>query len=189
MILRVLAAALLVAAAVSAWLLLGRGHTPAAPSVQPMRASPTPGYVAQTARLTETGPDGTTMYTVDASTISQAPGSPIVSLDEVRMSFHDLSGHEWAASADHGSILPNASIIDLDEDVAIRGPLSGPQPAALITTDHLAVDTRTEVATTRSVVVLDWSGQKLRGRGLVARLKTEEVTLESDVHGLFTPER
>jgi LPS export ABC transporter protein LptC len=189
MILRVLAAALLVAAAVSAWLLLGRGRTSSAPSVQPIHATATPGYVAQTARLTETGPDGTTIYTVDASTISEAPGSPVVSLDEVRMSFRDQSGHDWAASADHGSILSNASIIDLDGDVAIRGPLSGPQPAALITTDHLAVDTRTEVATTKSVVVLDWSGQKLRGRGLVARLKTEELTLESDVHGLFTPQQ
>jgi len=187
MIVRALLATLLVAAALAAWWLLRQQQAGPVARPAPARVAPPPGYVARQAHLIETGPDGAAIYVVDASTISQAPGSPVVELTDVRMSFHDQSGRDWNARADQGRILNDATQVSLSGSVVVSGPLAGPQPPARIDTDHLEVNTRAQLITTDAAVALTWSGQELHGRGLLARLKSQFLRLESDVHGRFTP--
>ncbi len=187
MIIRALLATLLVGAALAAWWLLRQQQASPATRPVPARTAPPPGYVARQAHLVETGPDGAAMYVVDASTISQPPGSPVVELTEVRLSFHDQGGRDWSARADQGRILNDASQVSLSGSVVVTGPLDGEQPPARIDTDHLEVNTREQVITTDAPVALSWSGQQLHGRGLLARLKIQFMRLESDVHGRFTP--
>jgi LPS export ABC transporter protein LptC len=186
MILRVLAGAAVIALLVAGWLLLNSEE--GGPAV-PLTAAPAanPGYSARDAVLVETGQDGRPMYTLHAAEIRQQAASDVTVLDDVTMQFRDATGHIWNGSANQGFVVDGASQIDLSGAVRLWGLLPSTQQPIQLSSDRLAVDTRTEIVTTRDPVVLDWNGQILHGRGLIAHLREERLKLESDVHGVHQP--
>ena len=185
MIRRVLAAALVIALTVIAWLLLDRAQNAAIPVPRAMPAAPSAGYWARQAEIIETGADGRAMYTVRASLIRQLPDEQSVLLDEVQMRLRDDNGQLWDARAAHGRILEDSTQLDLHGDVVLSGLLAD-EPAHL-TTEQLSLDTRTEIVTTKDPVLVDWAGQRLQSLGLDANLKDLRLKLESDVHGSYKP--
>lgn len=146
-----------------------------------------PGYSARTARLVQTGADGQPLYTLDAAEIHQQAGQSMVQLSDVQMGFRATGGEQWTARAQHGELGQDTGIVDLDGSVHIAGLLPGTQDPAEISTEHLAYDTRTEVASTQDPVTLTVSGRELHAIGLIARLKEGHVELESAVHGSYLP--
>jgi LPS export ABC transporter protein LptC len=159
-----------------------QGQTPTATTVQ--RSGWNEGYSARNATLVQTAADGRPLYTLDASTIRQEPNGRQVQLENVRMRFHDASGHDWTASAEHGRLGRDSGVVELSDDVHLSGTASDIRGPAEITTPKLRYDTRTEVATTREPVTLLWPGCRLDAVGLVADLKDRRVQLESSVHGI-----
>jgi len=158
------------------------------PAAPPPAARPTsPGYAAQDAVLVETGPDGNPMYTLHAARIRQQPASQVTLLDQVQMQFRDAAGNLWNGRADQGQVVSGASQVELIGHVTVAGLLPGTSEPVQVSSDRLNVDTRTEVVTTDDPVVLDWNGQLVHARGLVARLKEQRVRLESNVHGRYVP--
>ena len=186
MILRALLGAIVIGLLAAGWLLLNRQQNgPAVPPAGP--AQPNPGYSARQAVLIETAPDGRPMYTLHAARIRQEPASEITLLDRVQMQFRDVHGDIWNGRADAGRVIDQGSEVELTGNVVISGLAPGsPQPIE-ISSERFDVDTRTEIVTTAEPVVLDWNGQLLRARGLVARLKEQQLTLKSDVHGRYVP--
>ena len=146
-----------------------------------------PGYSAQQARLVQTGSDGRPLYTVDAAEIQQQPNQGTVQLEQVKLGFRDASGNEWTARAAHGELEQGSGVVRLAGNVHVAGILPGTEESAEISTEHLALDTQTEVLTTRDPVTVVMSGRELNARGLVASLKERHVQLESAVHGSFLP--
>ncbi len=187
MILRVLAGAVLIALLVAGWLLLNNEEMGPAAPLAGARPPPNPGYSAHNASLIETGPDGRPMYTIHAAEIEQQPDSQVTELDDVTMQFRDEGGHVWNGRADRGFVLDNASQIDLSGAVRLWGVLPSTQQPIQVSSDRFAVDTRTEIVTTKDPVVLEWSGQVLHAHGLIAHLREQRVRLESDVHGTYNP--
>lgn len=186
-LLRALAVVAVIALLAVAWLALnGQQNGPAAPRTAAI-SPPTPGYSARDAVLIETGADGRPMYTLRAAEIRQQPDSQVALLDRVQMTFHDAAGRMWQGRADHGRVLEGASQVDLSGMVAVTGQLPGSTQPAEIATDQLSIDTRSEVVSTQDPVTLDWGGQHMSARGLVARLREQRFTLESDVHGSYRP--
>jgi LPS export ABC transporter protein LptC len=187
MILRVLAAALGITAIVIGWLVLDGEQSatmlPAQSVPPPVRA----GYSARDATLIQTGADGRGMYTVRASTITQEPGSPEIALQGVQLAFRDENGHLWDGRANQGLILDDAMRIDLTGAVSLTGLLPGSTTPAEITTEKLSMNRRNDLVTTRAPIALDWSGQRVRARGLTVHLKDQRLKLESDVHGSYSP--
>jgi lipopolysaccharide export system protein LptC len=186
MITRVLTSAVIMGLLIAGlFVLYNEQSGPAAP---PPAARPTsPGYAAQDAVLVETAPDGDPMYTLHAARIRQEPASQITTLDQVQMQFRDEAGNVWNGRADEGQVLNGASQVELIGHVTIAGLLPGTNQPVQVASDRLNVDTRTEVVTTDDPVVLDWNGQLVHARGLVARLKEQWVRLESNVHGHYVP--
>ena len=176
-------------AVAAGWVLLDRQRimNPAASVPAENRRNPDPGYSALRAEIIETGPDGRPMYIVRAETVRQHPESQSVMLETVHMELRDAGGQRWTARADYGQIFPDAANVQLMGDVLISGMFPGSEETAEISTERLSVDTRAEIVSTRSPVVLNWSGRRMTARGLVASLKDQSLKLESDVHGLFTP--
>ena len=145
-----------------------------------------PGYSALQARLIQTGADGRPLYTLDAAQIQQQPNQGTVEMQQVKLGFRDVSGHEWTGSAAHGELAQNSGVVRLDGDVHIFGILPGTNDPAQIISEHLAYNTNTQVVTTRDPVTLLTSGRKLNAIGLVASLKDRRLQLESAVHGTFS---
>jgi LPS export ABC transporter protein LptC len=186
-LLRVLAAGLVIALIVTGWLVLDREEsgsvTPAAAPSLPEN----PGYSARNAQILETGVDGQPMYTVNAKVIREMPATSTVTLDDVQMQLRDDHGTVWTAHADHGHIQEDSALVDLTGDVTVSGVLPGTTSPAVLTTTELGVDTHNQIISTQAPVQFDWSGQTLNARGFVARLKDQQVRLESEVHGRIRP--
>jgi len=185
MILRVLAGAAIIALLIVGWLTINDAQN-APPSMPVARRVPNPGYAAQDAELIETGPNGRPMYALHASEIRQQPASDFVTLEKVTLQFRDPRGGVWNGRADQGVVSNGASKVDLTGAVTLSGRLPDEAPVS-ISSNALAVDTRTEIVTTKDPVVFELNGQQLTARGMVADLKDERVELESDVHGLYRP--
>jgi LPS export ABC transporter protein LptC len=145
------------------------------------------GYAARKATLVETGPDGNPLYTLIAQIIRQLPKEGVVELEQVQLGFHDTSGNQWNARAQHGELGQDSGKVELSGDVQVAGVLPGMQQPATITTDRLSFDTHTQVVSTDDPVTILWSGHQLESRGLLANLKDQRLRLESAVHGIFKP--
>ena len=187
MILRVLAGAALIALLIAGWLLLNSEEGGPALPLTAARTTTNPGYSARDAVLVETGEDGRPIYTLHAAEIEQQAASEVTVLDQVTMQFRDEAGHVWNGRADRGFLVDGAAQVDLSGAVRLWGLLPSTQQPIQLSSDRLAVNTRTEIVTTKDPVVLDWNGQILHARGLVAHLREQRVKLESDVHGVYQP--
>jgi lipopolysaccharide export system protein LptC len=176
--------AVVVGILLAGWLLLNSEQNgPAAPA--PGATTANPGYSARDAVLIETAADGQPMYTLHAARIRQEPASEITTLDQVQMQFRDRAGNVWNGRADEGRVVDQASQVELTGNVILSGLAPGTREPIEITSDRFDVDTHAEVVTTDDPVVLDWNGQLVNARGLIARLKEQRVTLKSDVHGRY----
>lgn len=186
MIVRVLAGVAVIALLVAGWLTVTNEQS-APPPVATVHHSANPGYAAQDAVLIETGQNGRPLYTLHASEVRQHPASGTVHLVDVQLQFRDPSGRIWNGRANQGLVANGAANVELSGAVTLSGRLPSDQRPVSISTDRLSVNTHTEVVTTQDPVVLEWNGQKLFARGLIAHLKEERLELKSDVHGLYSP--
>ncbi|HLY51500.1 MAG TPA: LPS export ABC transporter periplasmic protein LptC [Steroidobacteraceae bacterium] len=146
-----------------------------------------PGYAASDARLVQTGADGQPLYTLDAAQITQLPDQSTVQLEKVQMGFRAANGDRWTAQGQRGELGQSTGVVQLDGSVHVAGLLPGTEDQALISTEHLSFDTRTQVVSTPEPVTLTVSGHELHARGLVAQLEQGRVQLESAVHGSYLP--
>lgn len=145
------------------------------------------GYSAQDAELIETGPSGLPLYTADAAVIRQLPHENEVELSQVKLGFQDESGNQWTATADRGAILRGTGRVSLSGHVQVSAALKGASAPVVITTETLSFESRTGLISTTDPVALQWSGQQLAARGLIANLKTHRLQLESSVHAIVSP--
>ena len=184
---RVLSVITFIVIVVAGWIALDRAQNSATSSPANPALAQDPGYAARNAQLTETGPDGRPMYTLRASLIRQQPATRVVTLEQLQMQMRDPEGNVWSGRADHGRILQDDALVELNGGVRLWGVIPGDQRPAQLTTEQLFVNTRTDVATTEAFVRLIWGVQELSGTGLEASLNDRRVKLESDVHGLVHP--
>jgi len=186
-VIRVIGITALLALLVAAWLVLRNEQGSTVAPSPGAAALANPGYSARGAVLVETGPDGKPMYTLRAARIQEVPATQVSLLDDVQMEFRDATGHIWNGRADHGRVVDDATQVDLSGNVQLWGELGSSTAQATITSERMHVDTHTEVVSTRDPVVLTWSGQRLTGRGMVVRLRSEQLRIDSDVHGRYVP--
>jgi LPS export ABC transporter protein LptC len=144
------------------------------------------GYSARNAILTETGPDGLPLYTIDADVIRQHPADG-VDFDQVKMSFRDQTGQIWTAHALRGELSQDTSQVELSGDAHIDGMLPGSTAMTDLATEKLSVDTQAQIIRTDEPVVVTSIGRVLRARGMVATLKEHHLVFQSSVHGTFLP--
>jgi LPS export ABC transporter protein LptC len=148
-----------------------------------------PGYAARDAKLVQTGTDGKPLYTINASVIRQQPDDDTVQLEKATLGFYDANGSLWTARGNTGQVGQDTGKVELSGDVHVNGTPQGTQEPAEITTEHLAFDTNSKIATTKDPVTWTWSGQEIKGKGMRANLNDGLVQLESKVHGTAVPSR
>jgi len=147
------------------------------------------GYAARNARLSQTGPDGRPLYTVEAESMRQLPAQGTVELEQVHLSFRDDGGNLWKAWGDHGSLGQDTGQVELVGNVHVAGLLPGTQDPTHLHTERLHVDTQAQQVHTQEPVTMttDSHGGTLQSHGLSVDLKKGRVRLESEVHGTYLP--
>lgn len=186
MLLRI-AGAFAALALIAASFLLGRSLREAETGIAGERAVEQPGYSARDVEIVETNADGRPRYRLHAARIEQRPLEASILLHEIAMTWRTESGLDWQLRADRGRMPQDARRIWLQGSVVASGLPPRSQQTARISTEELAFDTQSERLFTRAPVAIDWSGHRLTALGLVANLKEGRLSLESRVHGRFTP--
>ena len=145
------------------------------------------GYYLTDARLTELGADGRPRVVVRASSIEQQLADQSVHLARIELDYTTQKQGEWRVTADRGRMPSDRGSLLLEGNVLVVGAAERSAGQAIIRTDELAYDTRTNVVQTAAPVTVDFGPHQLRGRGMRVGLNQGTLRLESNVYGQFNP--
>ena len=145
------------------------------------------GYYLHDARLTELGADGRPRVVVRASSIEQQLADQSVHLAQIELDYTTQKQGEWRVTADRGRMPSDRGSLLLEGNVLVVGAAERSAGQAIIRTDELAYDTRTNVVQTAAAVTVDIGPHQLRGRGMRVGLNQGTLRLESNVNGQFKP--
>jgi LPS export ABC transporter protein LptC len=145
------------------------------------------GYYLTDARLTELGADGRPRVVVRAKSIEQQLADQSVHLAQLELDYTTQQQGEWHVTADRGRMPSDHESLQLEGNVLVVGAAERSKGKAVIHTDELTYDTRTNVVQTAAPVTVDFGPHQLRGRGLRVGLNQGTLRLESNVNGQFNP--
>jgi LPS export ABC transporter protein LptC len=145
------------------------------------------GYYLNDAVLTELGADGRPRVVVRARSIEQQLSDQSVRLDALELDYSTERQGRWQVTAQTGRMPSDRGSLLLAGDVRVTGAADAGQGKAVIRTDELAYDTRSNVVQTAAPVVVEFGPHELRGRGMRVGLNEGTLRLESNVHGQFKP--
>ncbi|HVC01033.1 MAG TPA: LPS export ABC transporter periplasmic protein LptC [Steroidobacteraceae bacterium] len=185
MLLRFFTVLAVVALAVSTWILSTPrriGVTPAANGT-----AQRPGYYLKDAVLTDYDRNGAPSIRIAAARIDQIDGGEQVALHDIRVDYQAPGGESWVMLGDLAHIAPGGKTVQVQGDVRLQGVDPKHPGTAVIRSERMTYEVADAVARTTSAVRIDFAGQTLTARGLVADLKGRNVTLESNVDGRFVP--
>jgi LPS export ABC transporter protein LptC len=143
------------------------------------------GYSALHAELIETGPDGQPLYRLDADRIEQPQPQGTVFLTNPKLDYQPEAGNPWTLTAQSGQMPQDARTADLHGNVRAEGRPSGSETPMRIDTEQLHLDMAQQLATSPTLVRVDWGAYRLDGRGMRADLKNDRLQLASKVRGVL----
>jgi len=164
--------------------------------------APDPGYAARDAEIIETGYDGRERYRLKAATIRQQLDASVIELEHLQMDYHPGSQaavpgdtpvsaaaakETWHLTSDHGRVRANGDDVQLSGNVVVSGTAPGGGDPLTLSTSTMRINTPTEFIETKDPVTMRWSGHEIKAVGMKADLKAGKLSLESDVHGEFSP--
>jgi LPS export ABC transporter protein LptC len=144
-----------------------------------------PGYIATRAELIETGEDGKPLFRLHAERMEQPTPQGIIFLTAPTLDYQPEVGNHWTLTAERGQLPEDARTAELAGSVHAEGRPTGSNDLMRIATDQLHLDMQQQLATTSAKVRVDWAGNALRGRGMIADIKNDRLQLAGDVHGVL----
>lgn len=169
-----------------AYLLGQEGETPGTRR-EPTGQSAGYGYVALDADVVQTADDGQPLYTLNAARVEQNPGSGTVTARTLTVHYGLDKARDWTLVAREAQLPSGDTTIHMQGNVQVRGRPAASTLVAQLDTQHLDYDTRTQDVRTRDDVRFTWGGHQLDAHGLTGNLKQGQLSLESKVHGRFSP--
>jgi len=158
------------------------------PAGPPSAAGSTPtGYYLRDALVTEYGPDGKVRLEVAARAATEDPARKLIALESVRLDYFAVQGQRWQLTAARGEAEPGMSTVRLEGDVVMTGQRRNLPEPAVVRTERLTLDTRSQRVSTDAPVTLGFGEYVVAATGMKADLKAETLRLESGVNGRFLP--
>ncbi|TVQ47097.1 MAG: LPS export ABC transporter periplasmic protein LptC [Gammaproteobacteria bacterium] len=174
---------LTVAAAITWWIV--RNDEPR--EALPVATDTTPtGFYMRGARLIGLGEDGQVLYRLHAAFGTQTTEDEPIALSEVTVDYAPTAEVPWRIEGGQAEVTPDRAHIRLFGGV-VATSTGNTQPPAVIRSASLALDTETQIASTRDEVHIETPEGSLQGVGMTAWLREDRLRLESRVHGTFTP--
>jgi LPS export ABC transporter protein LptC len=163
--------------------------------------TPDPGYAAHDAVIIETGYDGRERYRLNAKVIRQQTDGGTIELESLDMDYHPgaqpgIAGEArssvpndetWHLRSDQGVVRADGDDVLLKGNVRVTGAKPGAGQPMVLSTSELRMNTPTEYIETSAPVTLSLSGHEVHAVGMKADLKAGTLSLESRVHGQFSP--
>lgn len=149
---------------------------------------PSISYYLKRATITGVGPTGETLYELTADYVRHNPSDDSVSMRKVRMDYRTEDESLWILEADDGVIPGTRDLIELWGNVRASSLPGGGRPiTTVLRAEALTLDPGASLASTEGEVQIELEGKRLSGIGMRAYLKDDRLTLQSNVHGHFTP--
>lgn len=183
MLFRVFTVLAVVALAISTWIL--RTPDRLRRSEQGARRQPHPGYYLTDAILTDYGTDGAPNVRIQAARIDEVGRGAQIALYGIHVTYAASGGESWVMTGNRAQIAPDGKAVDVQGDVQLRGVDPNRPGTAIIRSDRMRYDVADAIASTPDDVRIEFGGESLSARGLVADLKHRTVRLESNVNGRF----
>lgn len=147
-------------------------------------------YEARDVVVRQMGANGTLQYQLEAKHMSQLPRNGQISATDLTIHY-DPAGTEpggknrWTLTADSADLPDDGSVLNLNGNVRARGLPPEESAPALLTTDKLTYNMRTQELTGNTPTVLTWGDRKkLTASQLRYNMKTQD--LSSDAEVVFT---
>lgn len=170
--------ALLLLSALSIWLLAGLN-----PDADDLRGSRGPVWYFNQAELVATGRDGRVLYRVTSPRIIHDPSDGSANLESPVVNWEQGQSPPLRVAATRGRVSLDAADLWLGEGVRISDSNAG--GPIEFRTEWLALDTRTQLATTDADIVVVSTHGELTGRGLVADMNRGTIRIESEVRAHY----
>ena len=145
------------------------------------------GYYLRDAVVTEFGQDGSIRLEMAARRATENVSDQTIALESVSVDYFALPGQRWNLTADAGSARPGLNTVELSGNVVMTGGKQTLPEPAVVRTERLTLDVRSQQAVTDAPVTLGLGPYSLASTGMRADLKAETLRLESGVNGLFQP--
>lgn len=143
------------------------------------------GYFATDTDILETFPNGEPRYRLRAAQARQNPATGATELRGVTMELRTDGDDRWRLRAERGVMAAHAQRVELAGDVRLDSARS--RDALQLRTATLAYDIDAARARAPGLVEIEVAGGRLQAHAVAVDLKTRRVSLESKVHGHFTP--
>ena len=143
------------------------------------------GYTARDAEFIETDAAGRTRYRLRARQAHQDAATRAVQLQGVDMEVRPADGAPWQVRAERGHMPPAARRLDLTGDVRLESRVGA--GALQLRTATLQYDIDAARVRAPGAVTIRTRNGELSAHAVNVDIKTRRVSLESKVHGLFTP--
>ena len=144
-----------------------------------------PDYHFSAPRITRFAVDGTLELELTARHAVHFPDDDTVELDELKVDVRAPDGTAWTMVAARGHAPMAGSRVKLEGGVRIGRPGGGAGGAILLTTDHVELDTRTQLLSTEAPVEIVHGANRVTAVGLLADLGRDHITLQSRVRGTY----
>lgn len=143
------------------------------------------GYTARDAEFIETDAAGRTRYRLRARQAHQDATTRAVRLQGVDLEVRPADGAPWQVRAERGHMPPAARRLDLTGDVRLESRVGA--GALQLRTATLQYDIDAARVRAPGAVTIRTRNGELSAHAVNVDIKTRRVSLESKVHGLFTP--
>lgn len=143
------------------------------------------GYSARDAEFIETDTAGHTRYRLRALRAHQDATTREVNLQGVRMEVRPVDGEPWQVRAERGHMPVAGRRLELAGDVRLESRLG--TDALQLRTATLQYDIDAARVRAPGAVTIRTRSGELSAHAVNVDIKTRRVSLESKVHGLFTP--
>jgi len=130
------------------------------------------------------GLNGKPNYTVNGDYLQRANDSDDTKIKQPLFHLYQEDKH-WEVSAKSAIINDKKETIQLKDDVFMQQ--KNIEPAITIRTQYLMIHTNTQIAQTKSAVIVTQGGSRITSDGMVLNNKTSKLELSSNVKGHYLP--
>ena len=134
--------------------------------------------------MTAMGLNGKPYYTVNGEYLQRANDSDDTKIKQPLFHLYQ-EGKHWEISAKSAIINDKKETIQLKDNVYMQQ--KDIEPAVTIRTQNLMIHTNTQIAQTKSAVIITYGGSRITSDGMVLNNKTSKLELSSNVNGHYLP--
>ncbi len=145
------------------------------------------GYYLRDAEITGTDSEGNPLYWIKAASAEEQPDNNYLILKNVTAQYNPSNNVPWVLKASHGEVSNSISYLNFSGDVQLTTENNEGIGPTTIQTIELRLEPENFIAETTAPVSVLIGSHRLEAVGFRADLKTNQLSLKSNVYGQFRP--